>query len=45
MPSRPVLVLGSTRFERLRALAAAVHIQLDRQDWYEILAAAQGKLP
>ena len=45
LPSRPVPVLGSTRFERLRALAAAAHLQLDRQDWYEILEAAQGKLP
>jgi predicted oxidoreductase len=45
LPSRPVPVLGSTRFERLRALAAAAHLQLDRQDWYEILEAAQGRLP
>jgi predicted oxidoreductase len=45
LPSRPVPVLGSTRFERLRSLAAATHLQLDRQDWYEVLAAAQGKLP
>ncbi|MBL8830866.1 MAG: aldo/keto reductase [Rhodospirillales bacterium] len=45
LPSRPVPVLGSTRFERLRALAASCRIDLDRQDWYRILASAQGKLP
>jgi len=44
LPSRPVPVLGSTRFERLRALAAAARLPLDRQDWYQILASAQGKL-
>lgn len=45
LPSRPVPVLGSTRFERLRALAAAASLRLDRQDWYQILSSAQGKLP
>lgn len=45
LPSRPVPVLGSTRFERVRALVAACRIELDRQDWYQILGAAQGRLP
>jgi predicted oxidoreductase len=45
LPSRPVPVLGSTRYERLRSLAAAASLRLDRQDWYQILASAQGKLP
>ncbi len=45
LPSRPVPVLGSTRIARVRALAAACRIDLDRQDWYRILAAAQGTLP
>lgn len=44
LPAKPVPVLGSTRFERIRALAAAGHLPLERQDWYRILASAQGKL-
>ncbi len=44
LPSRPIPVLGSTRFERIRALAAACSFDLDRQDWYRVLASAQGKL-
>lgn len=45
LPSRPVPVLGSTRFARVRALANAAQTELDRQDWYQILSSAQGKLP
>jgi predicted oxidoreductase len=44
LPARPVPVLGSTRFERIRSFAAADRLLLDRQDWYEILSSAQGKL-
>lgn len=44
LPSRPIPVLGSTQFARLRLLAKAVQLQLGRQDWYQILAAARGKL-
>jgi predicted oxidoreductase len=45
LPSRPVPVLGSTRIERIQALAASCRIDLDRQDWYQILESVQGRLP
>lgn len=44
LPSHPVPVLGSTRLARIRALAAAGRLSLERQDWYQILESAQGKL-
>lgn len=45
LPSRPVPVLGSTRIARIRELSKAAAIELDRWDWYQILEAAQGRLP
>lgn len=45
LPSRPLPVLGSTRIERIQTLAASCRIELDRQDWYQILASVQGRLP
>jgi predicted oxidoreductase len=38
-------VLGSTRIERIQALADSCRIDLDRQDWYQILESVQGRLP
>lgn len=42
-PSRPVPVLGTMRVERLAAMAGALSIDLDRQHWFEILAASEGR--
>ena len=40
-PSRPVPVIGTCRAERLRSLANACAITLDRQQWFRILAASR----
>lgn len=42
LPSRPVPVLGSGKTERLTEAAAAVSIELERQDWFTLLIASQG---
>ncbi len=42
-PSRPVAVFGTNRIERLDAMAGAAHIALEREDWYLLLEAAQGR--
>ena len=36
LPTRPVILLGSHRLDRLIAQIAALGTPLDRQDWYEI---------
>ena len=41
-PSRPLPVLGTTRPERLPAMAAALSIKMERQDWFAILEAGMG---
>jgi len=42
-PLRPAAVIGTTRTERLKALAAAAALELDRQDWFELYQAALGR--
>ena len=42
-PSRPLPIIGSNRVERIRAAAAAVEIVLEREDWYALWQAAQGR--
>lgn len=42
-PSRPVPVLGTMKVERLAGLAKALDIELDRQQWFEILRASAGR--
>lgn len=42
-PSTPVPVLGTTNPERISDLAGAVEVELERQQWFEILEAAQGR--
>lgn len=42
-PSRVFPVIGTTRPERIRESAGAANIQLDRQDWFEMLKVVQGK--
>lgn len=42
-PSQPVVVLGTNKPERIKQATAALKIQLDEQDWYEIWSAATGE--
>jgi predicted oxidoreductase len=42
-PSRPLPLLGSRRIERIRHAVEAEHLRLDRQQWFHILEAAQGR--
>ncbi|MGA2255765.1 MAG: aldo/keto reductase [Thermoguttaceae bacterium] len=42
-PSRPLPVIGTNRLERIRSAAAAVEIMLQREDWYALWEAAQGR--
>ena len=41
-PSRPTLVTGSSRLERIVRAREAEAIALDRETWYELLEAARG---
>ena len=42
-PSRPVAILGSQDPERLAAAPAALGVQLDRRDVYELVVASEGR--
>ncbi len=42
-PSRPVPLIGSQDPARIREAAAAYEVQLQRQEWYQILEAARGE--
>lgn len=42
LPSRPVVLTGSQRISIIRDAVAACDLQLQRQDWFAILAAARG---
>lgn len=42
-PARLIPVLGSLKRERLAAMAAALDIELERQQWFEILKASTGQ--
>ncbi len=41
-PSKIFPVVGTSKPERLHEAAAAINVQLDVQDWYELLKAAKG---
>lgn len=41
-PSRTLPVVGTTQSARLRSLAAAAALDMDRQDWFDILQASNG---
>lgn len=43
LPSQPQIVIGTNRPERIAAAAAASDIRLERQHWYELWEAAQGR--
>lgn len=42
LPSGPLPVLGSGRIERLRSAVAALDVKLTREQWFRVLAAAEG---
>lgn len=42
-PSRPMPILGTNKIERIRSAAAAAEIKLEREDWYALWEAAQGR--
>lgn len=42
-PSRPLPVIGTNKIERIHSAAQSVKIQLEREDWYALWQAAQGK--
>lgn len=42
-PSQPVSVIGTTKLDRIAATAKADTIKLEREDWYGLWEAAQGK--
>jgi predicted oxidoreductase len=42
-PARPLPIIGTNRVERIRSAAAASEIVLQREDWYALWEAAQGR--
>ncbi len=42
LPAAPLPILGSGRIERVRLAVAATAIDMSREQWFQILAAAQG---
>ena len=42
LPCQPVPVLGTMKAHRIARATQSYSVQLDRQDWFEILVAAQG---
>jgi predicted oxidoreductase len=42
-PARPLPILGTNRIERIKSAAAAAEIVLQREDWYALWEAAQGR--
>ena len=41
-PSHPLPVIGTNKIERIRAVAQAAEIHLEREDWYALWEAAKG---
>jgi len=42
-PSKPTVITGTNKIERLQAAAQSEEIQLEREDWYALWEAAQGR--
>ena len=42
-PSHPLPIIGTNKFERLQSAAQADAIAMEREDWYALLEAAQGR--
>jgi predicted oxidoreductase len=43
LPSKPQVVIGTNQPERIRSAVRAMQLKLDRQHWYELWEAAQGR--
>jgi predicted oxidoreductase len=43
LPSGPQVVIGTNQPERIRSAVRGMNLQLDRQHWYELWTAAQGR--
>jgi predicted oxidoreductase len=43
LPSRPQLIIGTNKLERIATAADSARIQLDRQHWFALWEAAQGR--
>lgn len=43
LPSQPQVVIGTNRLARIREAAGGAKLTLDRQHWYELWEAAQGR--
>lgn len=43
LPSQPQIVIGTNQIERIRDAAAGVQLKIQREHWYELWAAAQGR--
>jgi predicted oxidoreductase len=43
LPSRPQVVIGTNQVERIRDAAGSARLTLERQHWYELWTAAQGR--
>ena len=42
-PSQPLPVIGTNKLERIQSAATSVDIVLQREDWYALWQAAQGR--
>jgi len=42
-PSRPYPIIGTNRLERIESAVKASSIRLEREDWYALWVAAQGR--
>lgn len=43
LPSQPQIIVGTNQPERIKAAAASSAIKLEREDWYQLWVAAQGR--
>ena len=43
LPSRPQVVIGTNQLDRIRDAAGSTRLTLERQHWYELWTAAQGR--
>jgi predicted oxidoreductase len=42
-PSRPIAVIGTNKLERIESAVRAASLTLEREDWYALWVAAQGR--
>lgn len=42
-PAHPIAIIGTHKLDRIRASAAAADLRLEREDWYALWSAAQGR--